>query len=79
MGDKGWRFATKEDNDAPGAEVHPDPLPGHENYTHLRDLYFAVDKDYSGRFTVPVLFDKKQGKIVSNESAEIIRMMYTEV
>ena len=26
-------------------------------YTHLRDLYFAVDPDYKGRFTVPVLFD----------------------
>lgn len=79
MGDKGWRFATKEDTDAPGEEVHPDPVEGHEGYTHLRDLYFGVDKDYSGRFTVPVLFDKKQGKIVSNESSEIIRMFYTEV
>lgn len=38
----------------------------------------AQDKDYGGRFTVPTLYDKKQMKIVSNESSEIIRMLYTE-
>jgi len=76
---KGWRFANKEDDDAPGAFVTPDPVPGHENYTHLRDIYFKVNPEYEGRFTVPLLYDKKQGKIVSNESSEIIRMFYTEV
>jgi putative glutathione S-transferase len=44
-----------------------------------QDIYFQVDPEYKGRFTVPVLYDKKQGKIVSNESADIIRMFYTEV
>ena len=53
----------------------PDPLPGHEGNTHLRDVYFGVDPDYAGRFTVPVLFDKKAGTIVSNESSEILRML----
>jgi putative glutathione S-transferase len=52
--------------------------------THLvlkteQDIYFQVDPEYKGRFTVPTLYDKKQGKIVSNESADIIRMFYTEV
>jgi putative glutathione S-transferase len=45
----------------------------------LRDIYFQVDPEYKGRFTVPTLYDVKQGKIVSNESSEIIRMFYTEV
>lgn len=76
---KGWRFATKEDDDAPGKNVTPDPVPGHEKIAHLQDIYYMVDPEYKGRFTVPTLFDKKQGKIVSNESSEIIRMFYTEV
>lgn len=52
----------------------PDPL--HPEYTHLRDIYFQVQPDYEGRFTVPTLYDKKQHKIVNNESSEIIRMLY---
>jgi len=78
MGDKGWRFATPDDNDAPGENVTPDPVGGHEKLVHLRDLYFSVDSQYKGRFTVPTLYDKIQKRIVSNESAEIIRMFYTE-
>ncbi|KAI1297983.1 glutathione S-transferase [Xylaria venustula] len=74
MGDKGWRFPTAEDKDAAGENVVPDPLPGHESHTHLRDVYFRVDPSYSGRFTVPVLFDKKTDTIVNNESSEILRM-----
>ena len=74
----GWRFITTEDSDAPGAQVTSDPVPGHEKYTHLRDIYFQVDPEYKGRFTVPTLYDTKQHKIVSNESSEIIRMFYTE-
>lgn len=37
-----------------------------------------MDSNYSGRFTVPTLYDKKQNKIVNNESSDIIRMLYTE-
>lgn len=44
----------------------------------MRDIYFATDPDYQGRFTVPTLYDKKQKRIVNNESSEIIRMFYTE-
>lgn len=74
MGEKGWRFATKEDSDAPGDNVTPDPV--HPDYTHLRHIYFENNPDYEGRFTVPTLYDKKQRCIVSNESSEIIRMLY---
>lgn len=79
MAEKGWRFATAEDNDAPGDNVTASPVEAHKGYTHLRDIYFQVDPEYTGRFTVPTLYDVKQGKIVSNESSEIIRMFYTEV
>jgi glutathionyl-hydroquinone reductase len=41
---------------------------------YLYQLYMKADPDYSGRVTVPVLWDKQQQTIVSNESADIIRM-----
>ena len=68
MGTNGWPFASVDP--FPGAEV--DPL-----YTaqHIKDLYLSVDPDYSGRFTVPVLWDKKGKTIVNNESSEIIRIL----
>ncbi|KAI1444696.1 ubiquitin-activating enzyme E1 1 [Annulohypoxylon stygium] len=75
MGEKGWRFPTPEDTDAAGENVIPDPIPGHEKYTHIREVYFSVDPNYGGRFTVPVLFDKKINTIVNNESSEILRML----
>ncbi|OJI79513.1 hypothetical protein ASPTUDRAFT_78884 [Aspergillus tubingensis CBS 134.48] len=74
LGEKGWRFATTEEQQ-PEENVTTDPL---HDYTHLREIYFSNDPDYTGRFTVPVLFDKKTNRIVSNESAEIIRMLYYE-
>lgn len=61
---KGWRFATPEEK-IPGENVTSDPI--HKNFTHLRDIYFDVDPEYKGRFTVPTLYDFKQNKIVSNE------------
>lgn len=76
MGPKGWRFATADEVDSLPGHTIPDPC--HTDTTHIRDIYFAQDPDYSGRFTVPVLFDKTTGRIVSNESAEIIRMLYVE-
>lgn len=75
MGEKSWRFATPDEK-VPGAYTEPDPI--HKEYTHLRDIYFEQDPNYSGRFTVPTLYDIKQKKIVNNESSEIIRMFYTE-
>ncbi|KAG6032573.1 hypothetical protein E4U41_007206 [Claviceps citrina] len=77
LGQGGWRFVTK-DEDEPGEGVVPDPVGGHAGFTHLRDVYFESEKDYGGRFTVPVLYDKKTRRIVSNESSEILRMLGTE-
>ncbi|PNS21507.1 Glutathione S-transferase omega-like 2 [Sphaceloma murrayae] len=51
-----------------------DPLYG---FTKHRDLYFKADPDYKGRYTVPVLWDRKEETIVNNESSEIIRMFYS--
>ena len=71
----GWRFVTPNES-LPGANVQPDAI--HPTYTHLRDIYFAQNPDYTGRFLVPTLYDTKTSRIVSNESSEIIRMFYTE-
>lgn len=65
MLDKGWTLA----NDYPGSTG--DPLFGKE---YLHEIYTEAAPDVTTRVTVPVLWDKQQGKIVSNESAEIIRM-----
>ncbi|MDQ2164830.1 MULTISPECIES: glutathione S-transferase family protein [Vibrio] len=56
---EGWSFGI------------PEPLFG---YTKLHQIYTKAKVDYSGRVTVPVLWDKKTNTIVSNESSEIIRM-----
>jgi glutathionyl-hydroquinone reductase len=73
MGGQGWRFATADEK-LPGESVTPDPV--HPDFTHLRQIYFEQNPEYEGRFTVPTLYDKKQGRIVNNESSEIIRMFY---
>lgn len=75
MGEKGWRFVTPDEK-LPGDDVRPDPV--HPGFSYLRDIYFDVDPEYTGRFTVPTLYDTKTKSIVSNESAEIIRMFYHE-
>ncbi|MEQ8355107.1 MAG: glutathione S-transferase family protein [Kiloniellaceae bacterium] len=64
MGDEGWTF-----DDGPG--VIADSVTG---AARLHQVYTAADPGYTGRVTVPVLWDKRRGTIVSNESAEIIRM-----
>ncbi|MEM7171568.1 MAG: glutathione S-transferase family protein [Pseudomonadota bacterium] len=64
MAQDGWTFAQ-------GPGVIPDPLHGADV---LHQVYTAADPTYSGRVTVPVLWDKERGTIVSNESSEIIRM-----
>lgn len=65
MGDEGWTF-----EDGPG--VIPDTVLG---ATRLHRIYAAAAADYTGRVTVPVLWDKQTGSIVSNESSEVIRML----
>ncbi|MCL4133140.1 UNVERIFIED_CONTAM: hypothetical protein GTU68_004969 [Idotea baltica] len=64
LGD-GWTF----DTDAHGA--NGDDLFG---FDFARDIYLKADPKISGRVTVPILWDKGRGTIVSNESSEIIRM-----
>ncbi len=44
----------------------------------LRDVYLKAKSDYTGRVTVPVLWDRKTGTVINNESAEIIRMLNSE-
>ncbi|KAI7902675.1 glutathione S-transferase [Cokeromyces recurvatus] len=70
MLDQGWKFSTAEE--CPGAI--PDTI---NNASYLRDLYLMVNPNYQGRFTVPVLWDKKLKTIVNNESSEIIRIFNT--
>ena len=57
--DNGWEFAM------------PDAANGKQN---LAEIYLLADAHFSGRVTVPTLWDKERGTIVNNESAEIIRM-----
>ena len=60
----GWTFHA-------GHGVVADPI---NNAEYLYEVYLASDPNYTGRVTVPTLWDKEQSKIVCNESSEIIRM-----
>jgi len=64
MADHGWTFE-------PGEGVIADNV-NHARYLH--QVYTRADAEYTGRVTVPVLWDKRTDTIVSNESSEIIRM-----
>lgn len=68
MMEHGWAF-----DDWSG--VIPDPISG---AAHLHQIYTRAVPDYTGRVTVPVLWDKKSETIVNNESAEIIRFFDRE-
>lgn len=67
MLEHGWTF-----EDGPG--VIADPIIDAD---YMHEIYTHVDPTYSGRVTVPVLYDKKTDTIVNNESSDIIRMMNT--
>jgi putative glutathione S-transferase len=62
LSEQGWRFDAAD----------PDPLSGAR---FLHELYTLADPAYSGRATVPVLWDKVRHTIVNNESADIVRML----
>jgi glutathionyl-hydroquinone reductase len=64
MRDHGWTFE-------PGPGVTGDPVLGAR---YLHEVYTAAEPRYTGRVTVPVLWDKRTRTIVNNESSEIIRM-----
>ncbi len=65
MGDQGWTFDLAEGSSG-------DPINGAQK---MADIYLLADPKYTGRCSVPVLWDKKRKTIVSNESSEIIRML----
>jgi len=68
MGEAGWAFANVDN--LPGAEE--DPVYG---VSYIKELYFKADPKFSGKCTVPVLWDKRTHTIVNNESSEIIRIL----
>ena len=63
--DEGWRFGDD-------ADCRPDPILGAR---HIHEIYTRADPHFTGRATVPVLWDKERGTIVNNESADIVRML----
>ena len=64
FGKKGWAFGTERLD------------PRHrQRQTTIADIYVLADPHYTGRVSVPVLWDKKRKTIVNNESSEIIRML----
>lgn len=62
MGDDGWAFDPRD----------PDPIGG---ATLLQDVYRRADPHYTGRVTVPVLWDRTRNTIVNNESREVMRIL----
>jgi putative glutathione S-transferase len=64
----GWAFR-------PGRGHGEDPLNG---FALLSEAYVATDPGFSGRITVPVLWDRERGRIVNNESGDVIRMLNSE-
>src|SRR6202166_4487625 len=67
MAEQGWSFAA-------GDGVVPDPIGGAH---YLHEVYTRSEPTYSGHVTVPVLWDRRTGTIVNNESSEIIRLFNT--
>jgi glutathionyl-hydroquinone reductase len=63
MGENGWPFS----------ESDPDPI--HPGARYLHEVYRAARPDYTGRVTVPVLWDRATNGIVCNESREVMRML----
>ena len=66
IGEEGWEFAKVQDA---GDRIGP--------VRYQRELYTASDPRYTGKVSVPVLWDRKEGRIVNDESADIIRMLNT--
>jgi putative glutathione S-transferase len=65
-GEPGWRFD----------ETYPNATPDHLfNSRFMHQLYFRDDPAYTGKYSVPLLWDKKTNRIVNNESAEMLRWL----
>ncbi|MFD2165876.1 glutathione S-transferase family protein [Thalassotalea euphylliae] len=65
LGDQGWQFGGFSESES-------DPF---NNVAFMHEIYSKVDPEFTGRATVPVLWDKKNQTIVNNESADIVRML----
>lgn len=68
LGKDGWKFSERDN-------CIPDTV---NNFQFVKEIYFQTDPNYTDRFTVPILYDKKTKTIVNNESSEIIRMLNAE-
>lgn len=69
---EGWTFGTNPlYPDCQGDSLHP-------GFRYLHQVYTACEPNYTGKVTVPTLWDKKTNRIVNNESSEIIRMFNSE-
>ncbi|MFB6119143.1 glutathione S-transferase family protein [Halosegnis sp.] len=66
--ERGWQFTPEKD------DCTPDTVTG---AAYLGEVYVAADPDYTGRVTVPVLWDTETDTIVNNESIEIMRQLST--
>jgi putative glutathione S-transferase len=69
--EQGWTFARDEQF----PECSPDTVGG---FRHLHQAYTTTEPHYSGKVTVPTLWDKRTRRVVNNESSEIIRMLNSE-
>ncbi|KAL9657582.1 hypothetical protein ABK040_001009 [Willaertia magna] len=68
LDENGWRFGYEGDKDEDSGL----------NASYLKEIYLQSNKDYEGKITVPVLYDRQLKTIVNNESSEIIKMFNTE-
>jgi glutathionyl-hydroquinone reductase len=64
----GWQFTPEKDGTTPDSQ---------NGFDYLREAYVKADPEFTGRVTVPVLWDKEQETIVNNESEEVMRMLDT--
>ncbi len=68
ISDRGWKFSTN-------SGCIPDNINGAK---YLWEIYAKADPNYTGRVTVPVLWDKQKNTIVNNESSQIIQILNSE-
>lgn len=76
--DIGWHFADAEDAKRYGSNFLLSPSEDKasgQKFTNLVDLYLLADSKYTGNVTTPVLYDSKAGKIISNDSWDIVRYL----
>ncbi|KAI0901308.1 glutathione S-transferase [Annulohypoxylon nitens] len=73
-GETGWSFPGANGPDDTYEGSTPDKLFGSK---YLNEVYFRADKDYKGKYSVPLLWDTKENTAVNNESLELLRWLQT--